>query len=146
MHRTHSSVRAIYTVLRIGLGIVFVWASWDKILAPAQFAVIIDNYRLLPPAFVNSVAVFLPWLELICGLALIGGVYVRGSLLIINLMLIVFTIALAANALRGIDIDCGCFSVSTSTKGRIMTDIARDIGLMAVGFWLYYMRIKPLAR
>jgi uncharacterized membrane protein YphA (DoxX/SURF4 family) len=135
-----------YIVLRIGLGIVFVWASWDKLLAPAEFAVIIDNYRLLPPSLINSVAVFLPWLELICGLALIGGVYVRGSLLIINLMLIVFTIALVANAFRGVDIDCGCFSVSADTKGRIMMDIGRDIGLMAVGMWLYYMRIKSLAQ
>jgi len=134
--------KMIVLVLRVALGIVFIWASWEKILKPVDFAVVIDNYRLLPQSLAGGVAVLLPWIELICGLALVTGVYVKGGLVIINLMLIVFIAALGANAIRGVDVDCGCFSVAGQARGRIVWDILRDIVFIAVGFWLFYMQYR----
>ena len=135
-------VKVTYMVLRVALGVVFIWASWEKILKPDEFAVVIDNYRLVPQSLIGGLALLLPWIEMLCGIALILGIYVKGSLVIVNLLLIVFTAALTANALRGIDVDCGCFSVAARTKGRVLWDIARDIAMMAVGFWLLFMQYR----
>ena len=43
-----ASTKMAVLVLRVALGVVFIWASWEKILKPAEFATVIDNYRLLP--------------------------------------------------------------------------------------------------
>ena len=75
---------------RILLGAIFVYASLDKILDPAAFAQAIANYQILPPAWVNAVALMLPWLEAVSGICLITGKLMRGSALAITLMLIVF--------------------------------------------------------
>ena len=74
-------------LVRTGLGLVFLWASWDKIGHPAEFASIIDNYRILPAAAVNPVAVMLPWVEFICALLLLSGRLVPGAVLTIDLLL-----------------------------------------------------------
>ena len=57
------------------LGVIFVYASYNKILAPAAFAKIIYGYDLFPAVFINLIAIIVPFLELFAGLALIIGVY-----------------------------------------------------------------------
>ena len=47
--KNHEIVVALYTVCRILLGAVFVYASWDKILDPTTFADIIANYQIVSP-------------------------------------------------------------------------------------------------
>jgi uncharacterized membrane protein YphA (DoxX/SURF4 family) len=75
---------------RIFLGGVFVWAAWVKIAEPQGFAAIIGNYQLLPGPLVNPLAVLLPWLEALCGVLLIVGAWVDGSLLIVNALMVVW--------------------------------------------------------
>lgn len=117
---------------RILLGAIFVYASLDKILDPAAFAQAIANYQILPPTWVNAVALMLPWLEAVGGVCLITGKLMRGSALAITLMLIVFMGALGYNAYRGVDIACGCFSLNNEAAGRIYMDLSRDAALLAV--------------
>jgi putative oxidoreductase len=106
-----------YTSLigRMVLGGVFVYASWYKLVSPEEFARSILNYRILPPVTVNLFAIILPWLELICGLLLLVGLFTGGSSLLVAGMLTVFLVALSAALIRGIDISCGCFSSKGAT-------------------------------
>jgi uncharacterized membrane protein YphA (DoxX/SURF4 family) len=113
-------------LLRISLGALFVYASWDKILNPAEFASIIRDYRLLPEILVPSVAVTLPWIELAVGGLLLSGRMSHGALLLANGMLVVFWTALVITALRGIDINCGCFSVSAESTRSMGWYVVRD--------------------
>jgi uncharacterized membrane protein YphA (DoxX/SURF4 family) len=73
-----------FIALRLFLGLVFVYASFDKILRPAAFAEIIYNYQILPEALINFTSIFLPWLELHLGLLLILGFWLPGAVLISN--------------------------------------------------------------
>ena len=68
-------------LVRIVLGGILVYASWHKIADPPDFAKIIYNYRLFPPASIHMLAVFVPWIELVAGLALISGIGLRGGAL-----------------------------------------------------------------
>jgi uncharacterized membrane protein YphA (DoxX/SURF4 family) len=112
----HASIRnwgrASFILLRLFLGVVFVYASFDKILRPAAFAEIIYNYQILPDPLINIASIFLPWLELLLGLLLIFGFWLPGAVLIANALFLVFFATLIFNSARGLDIDCGCFSVS----------------------------------
>ena len=67
-----------YIVLlsRIILGGVFIYASLDKIANPAEFAKAVGNYHVLPFGVENLLALVLPWMELLVGLALILGVLI----------------------------------------------------------------------
>lgn len=134
--------RGGYFILRILLGLVFIWASWSKIVAPDSFAGIIQSYQILPQHMVNPVAILLPWVEAACGICLLSGYLVKGSALIVDILMIVFILALAFNSYRGIDVACGCFSVSDPGEKISVFTIARDLSLLAVGVWILYYRLK----
>jgi len=122
---------ALFLLARIVLGGLFVWASLDKIAHPAAMAEIIYNYQILPDALVNLSALFLPWVELLCGLSLVFGVLARGAALILTVLLLVFMLALGYNLYRGLEVACGCFSTS-GDGGGMRLDLWRDAGMLVM--------------
>ena len=95
-------------IIRFLLGLIFVYASYDKILDPGKFARDISNYHVVPFGLENTIAIILPWLELIIGLGIIIGVCINASVFISGGLLIVFIILITQAILRGFNIDCGC--------------------------------------
>ncbi len=122
----------IILAIRIVIGGIFIYASIDKIINPDAFARIIHNYRLFPPSLINIIAIAIPWIEIISGTLLIIGWKYKAANLIIGGMLAAFIIALAVSYIRGININCGCFSTSASTKSDLLMRIFEDI-LMVIG-------------
>lgn len=121
-----------YVVLlaRLIIGGLFVYASIHKIADPAAFAVSIRNYLILPPAWSNVCALTLPWIELVAGSLLIVGILTKPSALLTTGMLGVFLGAIIYAYSIGLNIDCGCFSASGSTEGKIeFYHIFRDFSL-----------------
>ena len=125
-------------LLAIVVGAVFVYASWDKILAPADFARIVYHYRLIGPNAVfgpllpNLLAVTLPWIELVTGLLLIAGAWRREAALCAAGMLTSFVVAVSWALMQGIDIEnCGCFSVSGEGRQAGLTLLVTDLALLA---------------
>ncbi len=122
------------------LGLIFIYASLHKILSPADFAKIVYGYDLFPHVFINLIAIIIPFLELIAGLALIIGVYPRSAAIVINGLLLAFMAALTINLIRGHEFDCGCFSAgqsgySSSTKVTLVRDVIYFVfGLQIVLF------------
>jgi len=100
----------LIVVARIVLGLVFLSASLHKIVDPGSFARAMANYRLLPAELVNFFAVVIPWVELLCGVLLLLGQWVRTCSLLVSCMLVLFVVAVGASIIRGLDIHCGCFS------------------------------------
>lgn len=131
-------------ISRLILGGVFVYASFDKILHPHEFAEVVYNYQILPDALVNLTAILLPWLELCAGVFLILGLFLRGALFTCNVLLAVFLVALAFNLARGLDIDCGCFSssVGPSTGGSMLLYLLRDAFLLAMGLFSFFYVLR----
>ena len=115
---------------RLLVGGVFVYASVDKVLHPEQFARIIFNYHLVPASWINLAALVLPFVELVAGLFLIFGIWPKSAGLILTSLTLVFILALAVNWIRGVSLECGCFTVSSKAKGAIGSLIARDVILL----------------
>ena len=81
---------------------MFIYAALYKIVEPGSFAKSIWYYHLAPGSLINLMAVLLPWLEIFAGVALIMGIFYRGAVLWVNLMMVVFIIALTTTISRGI--------------------------------------------
>jgi uncharacterized membrane protein YphA (DoxX/SURF4 family) len=117
------------------LGLVFIAASLPKLNTPADFALAVYRYQILPSEFINLTAILLPVTELVAGLALILWPRMRqGANLLLLLMLVVFTIAIASTMYRGIDVACGCFSVNPKSGHINWLNMARNLGLIALCF------------
>ena len=113
---------------RFIIGIIFIYASWDKIAHPAEFAKAIGNYHAVPFGLENMMAMVLPWLELLVGICLIAGIMVDGAAIMSVVMNVVFIFAISQALARGISIECGCFSVTAEGGDKIgLETILRDI-------------------
>ncbi len=116
------------------LGLTFIYASIHKIISPAEFAKIVYGYDLFPHAFINLIAIIIPFLELVAGLALIGGIYPRSAAFIIVGLLLAFITVLTINLIRGHEFDCGCFAVSQNeNSGSARVTLVRDIIYFILG-------------
>lgn len=141
------------TLVRIVLGLIFLYAAYEKILYPWDFAQTVHNYRILPAWAVNAVALVVPWLEALLGVCLMAGLWLPGSFTTATGLLAVFLASLVFNLIRGLDVDCGCFGAGQGSGGTSMSLSAlRDavlLGMAAVGTWLVMSasrtaQVKPL--
>jgi len=106
---------------RLLLGGTFVYLGALKIIDPVGFLKAVRQFGVVAdtdPALLNSMAAWMPWIEVWCGLLLLLGVGVRGAALLVLVMLLVFTPAIAGRGLElqraagtafcDIAFDCGC--------------------------------------
>jgi uncharacterized membrane protein YphA (DoxX/SURF4 family) len=130
--------------VQIALGLIFIIAPLPKIVDPPSFAHMIYNYKLIPWALINPMALIMPWIELLCGLALVLGIWKGTARTIIAAMLLVFIASISINLARGNAIDCGCFDVSAAgkTTAERIADmrfvILRDLGMLLMVAQLWY--------
>jgi uncharacterized membrane protein YphA (DoxX/SURF4 family) len=122
---------------RLIMGAIFLYAAWDKFLHPREFAITVAAYKILPWQLINITAVLLPSLELVIGLALIIGLFPRGSAFIMFVLMLIFIAAFVIAMAMGVNLqDCGCFSnthdIEASSKGSSYTWIylLRDLGFL----------------
>jgi len=121
---------------RFLFGLVFVYAGAVKIADNSGFAADIFQYQLLSDWLVYPVALFLPWLEAVCGLCLWAGAFKRGAAAILNSLLVVFMLALAINLWRGNDVSCGCFGNAGAADAR--EALIRDGLILVLGLVVQY--------
>ncbi len=119
-------------VSRLFIGGMYIYASFYKIIEPASFAKSIWQYHMMPGSLINLMALVLPWLELIIGLALIFGFAYKGAAWWANILLVLFLVALASTIARGLDIECGCFKAGESATGPAWQAFWFDV--VALGF------------
>ena len=136
--------RPLYFWVRLALGAVFIVAGVDKILHPLAFAKSIDNYQILPDQLVNLTAAILPWVELVLGSLLIAGFWLPGAIALANLLLTSFFAALVFNVVRGLNVDCGCFTHIKTENPATSWYLFRDTIFLLLGGYLSYRTfIKP---
>ena len=94
---------------RLVLGGLFLVAAVYKIADPEGFVGAIQAYRFLPRVLTHLPAIIIPWLELLCALAVLTGVWRKAALSWLGSMLSFFILLFIYVMVRHIDINCGCF-------------------------------------
>ena len=112
------------------IGGIFIYAGVIKAMDPVAFANDIDNYKILPWLLAVRLAFYLPWLEMLCGLALILRFFYRGGLFILTGLTFVFIAASVIAKVRGLDITCGCFG-HASKNWNFSGHLALDLAILA---------------
>jgi putative oxidoreductase len=133
------------TVLRligIFIGALFIYAGVVKIIEPVEFARDIDNYKMLPWRLGVLLALYLPWLEIFCGLAVITRVLYRGSVFIVTALMTLFIVASVVAKARGLDVSCGCFG-HASKYLNFSWHLALDFGLLIGLLMLWKQSAAP---
>jgi uncharacterized membrane protein YphA (DoxX/SURF4 family) len=125
------------------VGGLFIYMGFNKALHPVEFLKLVRAYELVGNPFVlNSIAAALPWFEVFCGCLLVAGVAVRGSALIMVLMLVPFTLLILKRALSvsatehipftAVKFDCGCGTGPVV----IWKKLIENTGLILLSCWL----------
>ena len=130
--------------IRLAIGAIFLYAGLGKILDPLGFASAIYNYKLFPVLIIGFIAVWLPWIEAVAGLSLIFGFKVKGGSFITTSLLVLFICLILVSAIRGLDVECGCFSGIERKVGFLA--IAEDFIILAGSIFVFFLdqvKIKP---
>ena len=107
--------KQLLLVFRFVVGVVFIWSGIIKVIAPLLFAQDVANYQIFPQGLAFLIALILPWIEILCGLLLVLGIWSRTASLLISGLLVAFLILLSTTIIRGIDVACGCFGALSHT-------------------------------
>lgn len=134
----NNKIAIILFLIKLILGITFVYAGYHKITDPAGFAKILYGYAIFPGFSINILAISIPFIELIAGFCLIFNILSRPALLLVNTLLLIFILMIGFNLLRGHQFDCGCFSFSShpQTISNIYL-LIRDLLLLLSGIYLW---------
>ena len=136
--------------VQLALGVFFVIAALPKLGDPPSFAHMVYNYRIVPGALINLMALTMPWVELLSGLALILGIWKDAARTLIALLLVVFIVAISINLMRNNAIDCGCFDVTAAGKSHeeriadMHFVVIRDLGMLLMCAQLWWARRREL--
>ncbi len=129
----------LFFIIRLALGLVFVYAGITKLSDPKSFARIISQYDLVPDPLLPVAAIGLSVLELLAGIGVILSM--RGSLSVMFSLLVLFVSVLWYGILRDLKVDCGCFSLE-ELKGQagLWQAFYRDLMMMGGVIFLYGSR------
>lgn len=141
MTRDQKIYRLAYWTACVIIAVVLL-AAVHKVVNPAEFALAVYRFHLLPGFLVNIVSLYLQWLELVCAVGLLFVPKYRSAILWIVLMLLaLFTGGVVINLLRGSVFSCGCFSVSPLAYPMSWLSVARNAALLGLtGLALYSSR------
>ena len=136
---------------RVIVGFTFLYYGAEKIGDPVPFLKSLKGYEVLPlhPSWIiNSLAVILPWIEVLCAAAILSGIQLCGAALLTTAMLALFTpmVLMLGLSLVGTEVgfdglcdvvaDCGC----GSGKIPICPKLATNCGLLLLSLWILLSR------
>jgi uncharacterized membrane protein YphA (DoxX/SURF4 family) len=127
------TLRVLHWLCRLILAGIFLYSGYVKIQEPLQFAVAIACYKLVPESFIFPLATYLPWLEIALGLGILIGWKIRYFSLAAAALLLFFIVVLAITIGRGIEANCGCFSLDERISPKT---IARDSLILIPALYL----------
>jgi uncharacterized membrane protein YphA (DoxX/SURF4 family) len=105
------TIKILHWLCRLILAGVFIYSGYIKLQEPLQFAVAISGYKMVPENLIFPMARFLPWMEIVLGLALLIGWKIRYFSAATAALLLFFITVLTITISRGIEANCGCFGL-----------------------------------
>jgi uncharacterized membrane protein YphA (DoxX/SURF4 family) len=127
----------IRTVLRIGLGVMFLAAAWPKFMDPKGFAILVAQYQFLPGFLVDGFTLWLAAFEIVIGIGIILTLWEKEFGALVGILLLMFIVALGQALVRDLGIACGCFDIEgAQDAGEAWFSLIRDVVLLVPVAWL----------
>ena len=107
--RSPTIIQYLQIAGRVLVAAVFLIAGLAKIGDPMGLYVEIEHYRLLPETAGRVLAIYLPWLELACGGALLHPRWFKAGACVGVSVMALFSFATLWAWQHDINVVCGCF-------------------------------------
>ncbi|MFA5322072.1 MAG: MauE/DoxX family redox-associated membrane protein [Smithella sp.] len=121
----------LYRIVRFALAAIFIYGGVIKLCAPKKFAATISTYNFVPEMFLPVVAIGLPLVETMAGLALFFGRI--WGLHVITGLLAMFVLVLGYGIFTDLNVDCGCFGAEELNKrAGLRAAFYRDLIIIGV--------------
>jgi uncharacterized membrane protein YphA (DoxX/SURF4 family) len=138
-------MKLIRTVLRVIVGLVFIFSGFVKGVDPLGTVYRMDDYFLVfgmgwATPFALYLTIFLCTLEFILGISLLFNLWIRVTVWPLVLMMIYFTILTFFDAVLNLVPDCGCFG--EAIKLTNVQTFLKNIVLMAMIIPIFIARKK----
>jgi uncharacterized membrane protein YphA (DoxX/SURF4 family) len=136
-----------YRIIRIALASLFIYGGVTKLFDPKAFAATISAYDLVPEMLLPVIAIGLPIIETVAGLALLSDR--PWGLHLITGLLILFVFVLGYGIVGDLDVDCGCFGEEELNKqAGLRVAFYRDLVLIGIVTPYLYLsrRVRELVR
>jgi uncharacterized membrane protein len=122
-------------------GLIFILAGLTKILKPKPFVEALIRYKILPVSLLSPVAVSLPLVEFVLGVAILRSGKSQTIAGICALLLLTFAVAMAVNLLRGRgNTPCGCGFLGKGTISWSL--VSRNVAFAGIAFGGTSGRVK----
>lgn len=143
---SHSAHGFVALPIRFYLAYVFISACLHKIAVPADFAIDIATYQMLPLALINPLAIMLPYIELGTGILLLTGTKARSATLMVCGMMIMFMIALSYALFNDLSISCGCFASNAAASSDPISGLTmlRDAAWLTLAIYVVIFDKNPI--
>jgi len=137
-------------VARVLLGGLFIFAAVMKLRDVQGFAFAVQAFDIIPKNanHVSQLLAFVvPWTELVLGICLVLGLWVRAASLLLSILLLAFIAGLASVLIRQMNITCECFGrFEFPCKGQVSPcHIIRNCVLLAVTLFVLWKGPGSLA-
>jgi uncharacterized membrane protein YphA (DoxX/SURF4 family) len=131
---------------RIVLGGIFIFAGQAKMFPIENVDTLIweiNQYNILPHQLATAYGWVLPPLEILIGILLISGIFLKTTSVLSGLITLSFIIAKAEAMIRGLDISiCGCFGSAVPLLKE--QSLAIDFVMLAMSVQIFFRREKFL--
>ena len=116
--------RYLSLLFRLALGGTLIISGVAKLSQGAGFVDEVQEFNLLPHALTVVFGTALPWVEVIAGVLLVGGLFWRYASAIAFITTLSFVIANSVVLYRGLNMECGCFGnlAQLHTRNSLIID------------------------
>ena len=129
-------------VLRLGLAAVWLVSGGTKIVDLSQSVSSVAAYKLFPYWLSTVIGSAQPIIEVLLGVALLIGIATRVMAAASAVLFLVYIGGIISVWVRGLRIDCGCFSsggaLDASQGTTYGLDIVRDVGFVLLALLVFW--------
>lgn len=125
-------------IARFGMAWVWIEAGVHKLGKTLDMTQAIKGYGIFTPEWAGYLATVIGPLEVIGGVLLLLGLFLRRSSIVATIVLLLFMVGIAQAWARGLDIDCGCFGYDAQNPDRGMDyakTLLRDAAYLFLSVW-----------
>ena len=133
---------------RFYMAYIWISAGISKLDQHATVAMTIRNYDIFTGEWSNFLAHLIGPLEIMGGVLLLLGLFLKKSNTVAIIVLTLFVIGISQAWIRGLEIDCGCFETDpNATDGPMnyLKTILRDVFYIALSAWTIFRPFKKFA-
>ncbi|WP_171050726.1 MauE/DoxX family redox-associated membrane protein [Bacillus sp. BHET2] len=125
----------VFKIVCLIFGYIFVSTGLSKLYKKQEHISSVYAYQVIPLKYV----IFFSWmditLEILLGILLITGTFLKISLVISSILLMIYTLAILVNLRKGrTEIDCGCSGVLGNHKISYYL-VIRNVTLITILLW-----------